>query len=192
MFKDEDVIKFCLRYRMKVNQYYFMYLLARKDFYKTYKESLAKQYLMEIEKFEYADMADLVERGFIEDMNSPGETLPEMFMLKEEALRLFIDEDLAEQLWELYPPTLPLSNGASFIARAGGSKEEILALYRQKIDYRREKHDFVMKQLANYIKLVRAGKINGHKISDWIKMEVWDTVGELVEQENVEGFGEDI
>lgn len=192
MFKDEDVIAFCIRYKIKVTQYYFMYLLARKDFYKTYKDSLGKQYLTEIEQFTHEDMLDLVEKGFIEDMNSPGETLPELFMLKEEALRLFVDEDLAEELWNKYPPTLRLSGGARFVARAGGSKEEVLALYRNKIDYRRDKHDFVMEQLDKYIQYVDAGKINGHKISDWIKMEVWDTIAEMVELERTESFGEDI
>lgn len=192
MFRDEEVIGFCLRYRITVSQYYLLYLVARKDFHKTYEESLAKRYLKEIQKFEHADMLDLVDKEFLENMNSPGESLPELFMLKEHAFKLFIDEDMGEDLWEKYPPTFPLSGGQSFLARAGGDKNEILADYRRRIDYSAPKHFHVMKKLGIYIGLVKAGKLNGHKISDWIKMQVWESIEDLEKETEGGGFGTDI
>jgi hypothetical protein len=42
-----------------------------------------------------------------------------------------------------------------------------------------------MKQLEKYKILVNEGKLNGHKISDWIRMELWDSIKEFETEKEV-------
>jgi hypothetical protein len=87
--------------------------------------------------------------------------------------------EMAQELWDRYPAALPLGDGAMFIARKGPDKHEVLKLYLDRINSSPEKHEFVMKQLQAYTKLVLDRKINGHRIHDWISNEMWDIIPAL-------------
>jgi hypothetical protein len=87
--------------------------------------------------------------------------------------------DMAEELWDKYPAAFPLGDGGMFIARKGPDKHEVLKLYLERINSNPEKHQFVMKQLETYSKMVFDRKINGHRIHDWISNEMWDIVASL-------------
>lgn len=87
--------------------------------------------------------------------------------------------DMAEELWEAYPATFPLSDGGMFIARKGPDKYEVLNTYLERIKHDREKHRHVLQQLKVYVKLVLERKINGHRIYDWISNEMWDIIPDL-------------
>lgn len=171
-----------------------MWLLLRKDWNKPYGESLARQYL-KVTKFTMEDMADLEERGYVVNMNTPPSTLPELYLVNENiANEIFAGEDAGEELWRAYPATFPLSNGSSFVARGGGDKDELIAEYLRRINNSPSKHSFVMKQVSRYKELVAQGKINGHKLSDFISMELWETIAEIGRELKVKktGFGRDL
>jgi len=87
--------------------------------------------------------------------------------------------EMAEELWDKYPAAFPLGDGGMFIARKGPDKHEVLKLYLERIGFDSEKHQFVMKQLDTYTKMVFDRKINGHRIHDWISNEMWDIVVSL-------------
>lgn len=189
---DEAIIKFCIRHGITADQFFFMWLITRKDFTLPLKYSYAKQYLKHCGKFKEELVQNLVERGLIDDFNTEGKSLPEMFLVRDHILKEFyVDEAAGEELYNSYPATFPLAGGGSFIARAGGDKEDLIATYLKRIRNNPDKHKFVMGQLSRYIDLVKAGKINGHKISDWITQELWDTVANIKEK-GTTTFGRDI
>lgn len=191
MFNDEEVMKFCIQHKITVRQYFFMYLLATKDYSLPVGKSLVKQYTQEIERFNATDVEVLMERDFVEDFNTPGEYYPELYTLSDKAKILFASSDMAEDLWTSYPVTFPLYDKNSvFLARTGGDKDDLCNDYLRRIKHSTAKHLFVMEQLEKYKEMVRRGEVNGYKISDWIRMELWDSVSEL----NFKGteFGQDI
>jgi hypothetical protein len=100
--------------------------------------------------------------------------------------------EMAEEFWNTYPATFPLSTGGMFVARTG-SKDIWTIRYMEKIEWSDEKHKEVMHQLNRYIRAVSAGKINGCKLVDWIEGEMWNTMKDIPETEiSVSAFKEDI
>jgi hypothetical protein len=189
MFENE-IIEFCIRHKINVNQYFFLWLLLNKDWNRPYKESLGRQYLNEVDKFTQRDIDDLENKGMIGNLNYPPNTLPEMYIVKDHISKeIFVSEDEGEELWNAYPPNFPLSSGGTFIARAGGDKDDLIEKYLKKINFSPVKHRFVMQQLKNYKSLVQQGRINGHKISDFIGMELWTTIAEISTKEIKEKGG---
>lgn len=100
-------------------------------------------------------------------------------------------EDMGEELWQAYPAAFPLGDGM-FIARKGPDKQSVLEFYINKINGDRTKHEFVLRQLKTYIKLVRDRKINGHRIIDWISNEMWDIIAEIEPDKTTGQFKTDI
>jgi hypothetical protein len=190
MFDDESVVRFCIDNKITVRQYFFLYLIWIKDFQTS--SSLARKYVNLVEPFPQDEVDDLVEKGFIEDFNSPSQMLPEMYMIPDSvADKLFLTEDRAEELWNSYPVTFPLyDKNSKFLARTGGNKDDILDLYRKKVKSLK-KHTFVLEQLRAYIAMVSTGEINGMKIVDFIRQEIWDSVSEIKRKGNTQDFSED-
>lgn len=192
MFDDKEVILTCIKQRVSVEQYFLMWLIRRRDFYLPEDKSLLKQYVKLVRQFKIEDVQDLVEKEFLDDFNSPGESIPDLYMLKPKSDIFFTNEDSGEELFEEYPVTFPLyDKGAHFLARTGGDKKDLIDEYEKRIKYNRKKHEFVIKQLKAYKVLVKEGKINGYKIADWIRQELWDSIAifqkqELKEQSNEE------
>lgn len=190
MLDGEDILGYCVRNRITIEQFFILYLLARNDF--NNPKSLGREYVERMGLFKADTLLELVKRGALMDLNSPGEFRPELFMLSPEVRKQFADMDMADELWEAYPITFPLGQGKMFVARAGGDKDELLQLYLQKINFSTDKHRQVLLQLARYRRMVELGIINGYKISDFIRQELWDTIALVpVEQEGGE-FGKDI
>lgn len=193
MFDDESVMEFCILHGITVQQYFFLYTMARKDFHKSDKDSILRRYIQQVEQFSLDAILALIEKGFVEDMNSPGQSYPELFVLSKKARRLFADYDMAEELWDAYPVTLPLyGKGSQFLARTGGDKEELCNDYLRRIKHSTAKHQYIMEQLEIYKYLTSKGELNGYKISDWIRMELWDSIGTYVKDKTEGGFGKDI
>jgi hypothetical protein len=122
---------------------------------------------------------DLAEKKFI-TLNNPEVIFRDNFRVNEDLFEeLFDSEFYARELYSKYPMTFPISDSGSFVARTGISPEELAKIYPKKIGYNVERHNFVLQQLAKYIQLVHARKINGHKLSQWVNDEMWDTVSEI-------------
>jgi hypothetical protein len=134
MFEDEKIIQLCIRHQITVEQYFFMWLVRRRDWNLHDGKSIAKQYIKLVKAFSLEDVSDLVQKGFIEDFNSPGKSMPEMYVLQEKANVFFTDEDSGEELFQAYPATFPLyDKGSSFLARTGGNKDDLIDEYLKRI-----------------------------------------------------------
>lgn len=193
MLDGEDALRFCLKNSITIEQFFIMFLLARNDFNLPDKRSLGNTYITEIGMFSDAAFQDLIKRGYIENFNAPGESYPQYYMLTPTAQMQFAGYEMVQELWDKYPVTFRLGDkGAKFIARAGGDKDELLMLYLQKINHSAPKHRFVLHQLDRYIGMANRGEINGHKIGDWIRQEMWDTIAAIGEDEEGGSFGKDI
>lgn len=143
--------------------------------------------------FKPEDIRNLVDRELVLNYNSPGEYLPEMFILTPEMDKVFVNHEMAEELWNTYPKTFRLSEkGSRFIARGGGDKDEILVMYLKKINFSTDKHLFVMEQLSHYISLVDSGQLNGYKLIDFIRQELWDTIHGIKSEQTQGSHGRDI
>lgn len=170
-----------------------MYLIARNDFNLSEKRSLGKMYINEIGMFSDGAIKDLVTRGFLENFNSAGEFYPELYMLTSLSRTQFASFEMAEEMWENYPVTFRIGEkGARFIARAGGDKEELLSDYLRRINYSSPKHLHAQHQLSRYKTFVDRGELNGYKIGDWIRQEMWDTIAAYGEEQKGGDFGKDI
>jgi len=183
MFEDEGVIKLCIRNAISVQQYFFMWLVRKQDFNKHEAKSLAKQYVKLVKAFEEDDVHDLVRRRFIEDFNEAGKSNPELYMLTPQAEVFFTNEESGEQLLNAYPSTFPLGDGKNFLARTGAPREVLIEEYIQAIGYSRKKHELAMKQLENYKRLVKEGKMNGYRLVDWIRNRLWESVADFMKGE---------
>ena len=184
----DEMLEVCYKYGLCIEQVFLLYLLSQG---RTEKFSPLMKYIKACDKFDRSMMDQLVTKGFLDDFNSPGKSYPEYFMLTGKAKVIFADEDMGEELWEAYPAAFPIEGGKNFIARAGGDKNFIITEYLKRIGYSTSKHKEVMKQLAKYKRLVARGIINGYKISDFVKQELWNVIAEF-DDEGEDGFGRDL
>lgn len=186
MFEDEKVLDWCIENKVTVTQYLFMFFLIEGAFHKPFAQSYAKRYINKHGAFNSEEVADLIERGYVEDYNTVGERRPEMYKVRDEVIVMMkVSEDKAEELWQKYPPTFELPGGVNFIARhAGvlGDKDNAKLVYLKKIKRSNKKHKFALEMLTKYLRLVDANKMNSMKLGDWIANEMWESVKEVNEE----------
>ena len=186
MFEDEKVLDWCIENKVTVTQYLFMFFLIEGSFHKPFAQSYAKRYIDKHGAFNSEEVADLIERGYVEDYNTVGERRPEMYKVRDEVVVMMkVSEDKAEELWQKYPPTFELPGGVNFIARhAGvlGDKDNAKLVYLKKIKRSNKKHKFALEMLTKYLRLVDANKMNSMKLGDWIANEMWESVKEVNEE----------
>jgi hypothetical protein len=183
---EKQVLEFCKTHNITVKQYFIVYATSRR--WKGFPKEA--QQLIRSEPWSEEEILDLVKKGLL--TTSDGTYHP---------MSLCVNSDFAvnnvemgEELWDNYPPTLPFNGGGTFVARTtkGQSKDTILKTYLTKIGNNNDEHKFVMEQLARYVKLVRAGRINGHTIVQFIEDEVWRTIAEIQPEEVVNKFRQSI
>jgi hypothetical protein len=199
----DNAIEICISKGLKIEQFLLMYFLKkRKD--RKYGGNDAKdpmyQYIrVRIQKhgpnaipFFIEDIEEIEEMGYVENFNRPnGPVLPDMFILTPKSASIFATEDMGRQLWDNYPGLIKLKDkGTSFIAKAGEDPEVLISKYLDKIGHSTDKHKFVMEQLDKYKKLLETGKVNGYKISDFVRYEIWNTIAEI--EIGDEQFGRDL
>ena len=184
-----DVLDFCKRHKVSPSEYMVLKMLKAKS------EGYTKLFEKFVEVYSDADgtaMANLVIKGIVikrGGMDKP--KLWDFYINPDISEEMFRDSSMGEELYKAYPAVFPLSDGKSFIARTGGDKDFLMDLYLRKIDFSHEMHLEVMKQLKRYKKLVETGKLNGHKLIDWVSNEMWNIVKEIPE-ETSGGFKMDI
>jgi len=167
-------LKSCVRNNITIEQMMFMYLIKLKDFLDP--KSWSNQYVTKIQKFSVEKVIyPLIEKGWLMNLNQQGEYYPELIMVSEEGDHLFATYQMGEELWDNYPKLLPIGSG-SFVARAGIEKDDLIDEYLRKIGYDPGLHEKVMEKLKAYEDMVKAGEINGHKISNWVKESIWETI----------------
>jgi len=165
-----------------------LYLLSHNDFT---KNSPLSEYMNTCGTFSIDTLKKLSREKYLDNFNSPNEYYPEMFSLTEKSKTMFADVTIGEEFWKAYPAAFYMrGKGANFIARTGVDKEILITEYLNRIGFSSEKHKFVLRQLSKYEELVRSGIINGHKIRDFVKSEMWDVIAEFNTEEK--SFGKDV
>ncbi len=155
----------------------FLYLIKLKDFLDA--KSWSNQYVTKIQKFSVERVIHpLCEDEWLINLNQPGEYYPELLMPSEKGDQLFATYMMGQELWDEYPKLLPLGHGSSFVARAGIEKDDLINEYLIRIDHDPTRHLEVMKKLKRYESMVKNGEINGHKIGNFVKEEMWQVVPE--------------
>jgi hypothetical protein len=171
---EKQIVQFCIQNNISVEQYFMLYLTRCKS------EGDQRQYLEYTSQFPWTipNMGNLLMKRMVE---FPGGSMiaDKMSLTEEFREDIFANTDMGEELYSAYPATFNLSGGGMFVARTGMEKHLMIECYLTKIGRNSEKHKFVMRQLEKYIKLVQANKINGHKLSDWILNEMWETVAAI-------------
>ena len=185
MFDDENVLNWCIENNISVTQYTFMFFLMERGF--NDPTSRAVRYIKKFGVFDRKEVDDLIERGFIEDFNSPGKNQAEFYIIKDEVIAIIkATDDDAEELWMACPPTFETTN-FHFTARQGGilgDKETTKTTYLRKIKRSKKKHKFVMEMWKKYLQLVENRKMNSMKLVKWIANKMRDTVDETDEQQD--------
>jgi hypothetical protein len=188
----KQILKLSINNELCVNEVLLLYLIANNDFT---ENSLLDAYINKCGNFSYELLEGIVKKGYLENFNTPGEFYPEYYMLTKRANRIFANEKIGKEFWESYPATFFMrGKNANFVARAGADKDYIINEYLKRIDFSASKHEFVIAQIKKYKDLVNRGVINGHKISDFVKGEMWDVIAELDESNTVDNsnFGIDL
>ncbi len=170
-----NIIRECLGQNLSPEEYIALKLV---EINSTGERHFASSFIAKHGQPEDAVITRLVERKLIQ---APFKTAPPWSYTDVISLTISraVMMDLAEEMWHMYPATINLSNGGTFIARTGGNKDILLLRYLDKIKWDESKHQFVIAQLKRYMDMVKAGKINGHKISQWIEDEMWDTIASI-------------
>lgn len=183
-----DVIKECVKRNLSVSQ---LFALSLVEINSTGARQYIKDYVKQFGPPSEEDLISLMERDLV---YAPFKIEGPYYYYDLAPIRVSKESllDMADELWNYYPATFPLSSGGCFISRTGGSKELLLQQYLEKIEHSVETHKFVLQQLSRYVNLVSAGKINGHKISEWITNEMWNTIASIPEEEDISLFKEDI
>ncbi len=168
-------LKSCVRNNLTLEQMMFLYLIKLKDF--TDPKSWSNQYVTRVQKFSVEKViSPLLERDLLMNLNSPGEFYPEFLVPTDEGEKLFATYAMAEEFWAAYPKLLPIHGSGNFVARAGIDKDDFVDEYLRKIEHDPSVHMMIMKKLTIYEDMVKAGKINGHKISNFISQEIWEAI----------------
>jgi len=171
----KSTLRLAIKNNLTIEQLYFLYLVRMKDFMD--KDSWSNQYVDKIQKFSLERVLDpLIEKDLLFNLNKAGEYWPEFLMPTKKGEELFATEMMGEEFWDNYPKSLPIGQGGRFIARAGIEKGDLIDLYLKKIDYNPSKHAEVMGKLKIYESMVIKGQINGHKIVNWVKEELWSAI----------------
>lgn len=188
---EKQILEYCLRNNISVEQYFILYLTKRRwDGFRQEFVDYTKEHPWRKE-----EMIDLISKGLLILNGDPVEEINPLSLTmsdEQDTEKPFSSTTMAEEFWMAYPATFPLGGGGTFIARTGMAKPLFLEFYMAKIGRDPVKHAHIMKQLTRYISLVKANKINGHKLSDWVQNEMWDTIPEITRDETTSTFKDDV
>lgn len=165
MFYDaEGLVKFCAEKKITTEQFLLCYLSHKNKFPLLYK------YVNEVRRIPDALIADLEKRGYIINMNKPGETYPDNFIVTDEMIA-GIDEltgGESDELFEAFPTRVFLPSGESFLSR-NLSREDTEQLYKSLLLRTKTEHKTVMNALEEQ---KRFGTV-GMGMRKWLETEQW-------------------
>jgi len=154
------------------NQYVFLFLTHARQYAAMYR------FVQEGPGFTTQEIADLVERGYLIDLNPSGYYYMDSFVLTERvALDLFdTDTDRAAlEFWNTYPIQLYDRDRDESFSLLTTSKRQFLSDYYVRVGHSPQKHARVMEALAYAIdhRMVDMG------IRDWLDSEQWEAILEI-------------
>lgn len=187
---EKQILEFCLTHGITVKQFFIVYATAQR--WKGYGH-VAKEFA-QAEPWSKTEVKELLKKGILESFDG-GLSYVSLKVNPEFFKSGMNNQEMGEELWEAYPPTFPLTGGGNFNARTtkGMGKEAVINEYLKRIGNNAEKHQCIINErLPRYIKMVLAGKLNGHSIRDFVMDEIWDSIAGPVEADFKPKFGSDI
>lgn len=187
---EKQILEFCLAHNLTVKQFFIVYTTSRR--WKGFGHEA--QQFFKSEPWTEEEIIDLVKKGILTSSDGSYYYLS-LRVNSEFSSSGLNNQEMGEELWQAYPATFPLTGGGNFNARTtkGMGKEAVINEYLKRINNNADKHQSIIReQLPRYIKMVLAGKINGHSIYDFVMDEMWDSIAGPVEVDFKPKFGTDI
>jgi hypothetical protein len=160
----EGYLEYLVKHKITPNQFLFLYLRAHRDV------ATADYYIQNVKAWKREEIQDLVKRGYIDDVNSPGEEyVHAYFATNKFTQEMWISLDEAgDELWETYPPFFFI-DGKRCAARTC-DKELHAKIYLKRIKNNRAKHEKIIELLK---KLKKENRIQ-MGIEKFIVSEQWE------------------
>lgn len=178
----DELVDFLVKHKITFDQYMFLLLRHRLDM-----KNLEK-YIKKVKGFSRVDLKDLIEREFLDDVNTPGyEYVTSYFCMPKFTHEMWIEHsDAGEELWNTYPSFFCLTGGARVTARSC-DKELLEKTYGKKIKNNLKKHKEVIELLKRAVEMndITMG------IEKFVASEHWTVLKEKYSNtKSKEGYGE--
>ncbi|GAA4451006.1 hypothetical protein GCM10023189_12460 [Nibrella saemangeumensis] len=161
-----------IRYRITPSQYVFLFLTHGRQYAALYK------YGQEGNGFSAEEIQDLIDRGFIIDLNKDGYYYVDFFVVTDEVGKDLFETDREKaglEFWNAYPVQLRDPDTGQIYSLVKTNKQRFLADYFLRIGHSDEKHQQVMEALYY---AVDKGMID-MTIRQWFDSEQWTLILEL-------------
>lgn len=160
----EGFVRLLIKHGITVEQYFYLELLYHNDI------KSMKLYVNDTHPYDKGMASYLVDLGYIEDLNDPGECRANRFMIKSKiATKLFGKRhDKAIEFWTLYPSHIWIGSSGQRASTKSVDKQAFLAMYEDRIAKQPELHDIIIESLRYNIGMgVQMG------IDKWFRSEQW-------------------
>lgn len=162
-FDAKELITFCGRNKITVEQFVLCYLTHKKKFDLIYK------YSNEVRPFPKSLVENLEKRGFIINLNKDGEGFPDNLVIQDvflDDMRLTMGE-FADEIWEMFPSEVSV----------GGKAFNGKTISRE--DFNRSYTRLILKVKATHNEIIEAleEQIHNHTVGmglkKWFETEQW-------------------
>lgn len=170
----EGYIEYLVKHKMTPNQFLFLYLRHTLD------TDILEKYIEGVRAWKREEIYELVNRGYLDNVNSEGEDNSEAFFVTPKFVQeMFVElEEAGEQLWEAYPPFFFI-DGRRCAARTC-DKEWLEKTYGKRIKQNRGKHEKILR----LVKKLKAENKISMGIEKFVTSEQWDSYW-AAEKENI-------
>ena len=171
MIDVKELTEVLIEHDLTIEQFYIL-LLLRDVSKEGGNNDVAKNYINKFGMFSGHDIQALLDKDYVTDFNSPGETFFYHFMANPiKTKSIFLDDDLFDELWNEYPPYLLIQNKQ--IPSKSDGYDEIKVVYLKMIRRSLKTHEKVMKALRFYKQSESFAKI---KLMNFIKSKEWENI----------------
>ena len=167
-----------LRYNITPNQYVFLFLTHTRQYAAMYK------FGQEGPSFSAEEINNLVDRGFILNLNKSGYYYIDFFVLTDQIGQDLFDQDrekAALEFWNAYPIFLRDSRTGETFSLLTTDKEQFLKDYYARIGHSERRHSQVMDALEYALDK----RLVDMTIRQWLDSEQWKPLLELKALEEV-------
>lgn len=162
-FDAEQLITFCAKKKITIEQFMFCYLTHTKEI------PLLYRYCNEVRPIPIEALADLEKKKYITNLNKGSETYPDNYIINEKFLAdLTLElEDQAQEIWDTFP--MHVTSGDHTFSGKTIGPEDFQVLYQLKVQKRKATFPIIMTALKEQID---NGTL-GMGLKKWIETEQW-------------------
>lgn len=167
-----------VRYNLTPNQYVFLFLTHARQYAALYK------FVQEGPGFSTTEIDDLVQRGYILNLNKSGYYYVDLFLVSEQLGNDLFEQDAekaALEFWNTYPIQIFDRDRNETFSLLTTHKAKFLEDYYLKVGHSAEKHARVMEALHYAID----HRLIDMTIRQWFDSEQWEAMLELKEYQTV-------